>query len=117
MEKERRRDPRAMAHWPVVLVAADGDLTGRTRDISAGGAFICCRQPLRSNERFSMALYNTPQLGRHLRVRAKVVRSDIYCNDDELMSHGMGVEFTSISEENRKLLSTLVSDYLEPTEI
>jgi c-di-GMP-binding flagellar brake protein YcgR len=116
MAKERRRYPRAIASWPVVLVTSEGDLTGRTRDISAGGAFICCRQPLRSNEKFSIVLYSIPQLGRHLRIIAKVVRSDIYCND-LLMSHGMGVQFTSISEEDHKLLSTLVSDYQEPTEI
>jgi hypothetical protein len=86
-------------------------------DVSAGGAFICCRVPLRVKEKFLMAFYNVPLLDRSLPVDVEVMRSNIYCIDDELMSHGTGVRFSSIADEDGELICSLVSDHLEAKDI
>ena len=117
MEVERRQYPRGIAHWPVTLETAQGVMTGITMDVSAGGAFICCREPIRERERFSMAFHNVPALNRSLPVEVEVIRSNVYCMDDELMSHGMGVRFSKIADEDGEIISSLVSDHLEAKDI
>jgi len=117
VEEERRQYARAIAHWPVTLETTQGVVTGITMDVSAGGAFMCCRVPLRVKERFFMAFHNVPLLDRSLPVDVEVIRSNIYCMDDELMSHGIGVRFSKIADEDGELISSLVSDHLEAKDI
>ena len=113
MEKERRQHHRAIAHWPVTLETTQGVVTGITMDVSAGGAFMCCRESLRVRERFPLALHNVPLLDRSLEAEVEVIRSNIHCMDDELMSHGIGVRFSRIADEDREFITHLVSDHLE----
>jgi hypothetical protein len=113
VKEERRQYPRAIAHWPVILETTQGIVTGITMDVSAGGAFICCREPLRVRERHFMAMHNVPVLDRSLPVEVEVVRSNIRCTDDELLSHGIGVRFSEIADEDREFINILVSDHLE----
>jgi hypothetical protein len=110
---ERRRFPRVSANWPVTIDSPRGFVRGRTVDISAGGAFIFCKQPMKRSEKFLMAFFNVPTLDRALSVRAEVVRTDFYWADDETLSYGIGVKFIDISEEDKELVSTLVSDYFK----
>jgi hypothetical protein len=88
-----------------------------TMDVSAGGAFICCRESLRVKERYFMAFHNVPLVDRPLLVDVEVIWSDIYCMDNELMSHGAGVRFSRIAHEDREFITILVSDHLEPKDI
>jgi hypothetical protein len=92
-------------------------MTGITMDVSAGGAFICCREPIREKERFSMAFHNVPVINRSLPVEVEVIRSDVYCMDDELMSYGMGIRFSKIADDDREFITILVSDHLEAKDI
>ena len=117
VEEERRKYPRAIAHWPVTLETTQGIVTGITMDVSAGGAFICCRESLRVKERCFIAFHNVPLLDRSLQVDVEVIWSNIYCMDDELMSHGTGVRFSTITDEDREIITILVSDHLEPKDI
>ena len=113
MKEERRQYPRAIAHWPVIVETTQGVVTGITMDVSASGAFICCREPLRVRERYFMALHNVPVLDCSLPVEVEVIRSNIHCTDDELFSHGIGVGFSEIADEDREFINILVSDHLD----
>ncbi len=113
MGREQRRYPRADAEWLVTIDTPEGILSARTVDVSAGGAFICCQESIREAAQVHMAFFDIPLLKRPLPVRAEVIRSNIHCADDELRSHGVGVRFTEISDEDRDLISMLVSDQLE----
>jgi hypothetical protein len=117
LEEERRKYPRAIAHWPVTLETTQGVVTGITMDVSAGGAFICCRESLRVKERYFMAFHNVPLLDRSLLVDVEVIWSNIYCMDDELMSHGTGVRFSRIADQDREFITILASDHLEAKDI
>jgi hypothetical protein len=94
------------------LSVAREDVIGETKDISAGGAFIGSPKRLRTNERLSMLIVESPPLERSLAVDAQVVQSDIYCLDNETMFHGVGVRFTRIAPWNRMLLMALVEKQL-----
>jgi hypothetical protein len=111
--EERRQYPRAIAYLPVTLETTQGVVTGIAMDLSAGGAFMCCRASLRVRERLPMTFHQIPRLDRSLPVEVEVIRSNIYCMEDELMSHGIGVRFSKVAEEDRDLISSLVSDHLE----
>ena len=112
-EAETRRCPRATITWPVILETSKGSVMGRTVDISASGAFICCREALQQHEEFNMLLSDFPPLNRYLPVSAKVMRSGIYCSEDVSMPHGIAVQFTRISRQNRKDVHDLVSSHLK----
>ena len=113
VREERRHYPRAIEHWPVTLETTQGVVTGITMDVSAGGAFLCCRESLRVSERVSMAFHNVPLLDSSLQLDVEVARSNVICMDDELMSHGIGLRFSSIAAEDQELISSLVSEHLE----
>ena len=110
--REQRKYPRVRINLPLQLSVAHEDMIGETKDISAGGAFVGSSKRLRTNERLSLVIVDTPPLERSLAVDAEVVQSDIYCLDDETMFHGMGVRFTRISHRNRMLLMALVEKQL-----
>jgi hypothetical protein len=117
IQEERRQHPRAIAHWPVTLETTQGVVTGVTMDISAGGAFLCCRKPLKVTEKSLMVLHNVPLLDHSFSVEVVVTRSDIICMDDEMMAYGAGVRFLRIAAADRDFISILVSDHLEPKDI
>ena len=122
MEAERRQHPRAKVSWPVKMEIAGAHMDWSTvqrkmrvkiKDISAGGAFVCCEELVSPDEELSIAIAYIPLMNRQLTVSARVIRPNIHCLDDESFSHGMGVRFTKLSDEDRELISFLISDYVE----
>jgi c-di-GMP-binding flagellar brake protein YcgR len=107
---ERRQHPRAKRTFPVFAETHRTLISGTTKDISAGGAFICCQQPLKSGEVFelliSVSLRNPP-----IRAIAEVVRSHNSCPENEPEPHGMAVQFIIIPEADRRAISTMVAKH------
>ena len=108
MKEERRLYPRAVIYSPVIIDTGQGFLRGRTLDISAGGAFVCCQGSLGRSGTLHMALFDVPLLKRHLPVRAEVVRANNDYTDGQLRPQGMGVRFLEIAEVDRELIAKLV---------
>lgn len=112
MKREQRRYPRADADWSVIINAGEDFLTAKTIDISAGGAFICCQKSIGEAARVHLSFLDVPSLNRPLPVMAEVIRSNIHCIEDESRPYGMGIRFTGITNEDRKIISAVVSDHL-----
>jgi hypothetical protein len=110
-ESKSHRSPRADVDCPVIIETEQKRINGKILNISAVGAFICCQEALESDETFAMAI-SFPSLDRHIVVSAKVIRPGFHCLDEEVTPHGMGIEFIRISEEDRDLISKVVSDCL-----
>ena len=91
-------------------------MTGETKDISSGGAFIHCRQPLKTKEVFDMAI-SVSLLSSPLKATAEVIRSSASEADGRLGTVGMGVRFTNISDKDRQYIYDLVSNRLEAKSI
>jgi len=83
MLEERRRYPRNEEKWLITIETPETTIAGETENISCGGIFINCPQPLAPNETFEMMI-NIPERGTALRCKAKVVWST---------QRGMGVEW------------------------
>ncbi len=107
--EDHRVHPRANLKWTVSL-ELEGKLTeGVTKDISEGGAYVCCPSPLGPKEEFSMVI-NAPE--KQLNVTAEVVWANTYGADDEITPKGMGVRFMNITGEDRRIIARAVASHL-----
>lgn len=108
---ERRRYPRAKIEWPVYLKTDEGIILGYTLNLSAGGATVRLQNPPLIDEIVEMTI-KIPELERHLSVEAQVVWSTADIVDKELTLPIIGLNFTTINDQDRWLISTAVAKVL-----
>ena len=107
-QKDRRKHQRAKVVWPVIMENNRNIISGETQDISAGGAYIRCRTPLKPVE---VSMYvSVFLLSPHIRAMAEVVRSDVLGSANGVEYYGIGVRFVAISNEARELISLEFQD-------
>ena len=111
MSTEKRQYVRAQVGYPVLVESSQGFVVGKVIDISPGGAFICCQLPSEPEEILKMTIRFSP-MSPPLNATGKVIRSNVYCLDDETMGHGMSVLFTKISDGDKRFISSLISGHL-----
>ena len=56
VHKEVRQHPRVNITWPVRMKTSQGTIEAETKNISLGGAFICCHKPLPLGENFRLTI-------------------------------------------------------------
>jgi len=113
VQKERRKYPRAKVVWPVIMENNRNIISGETKDISAGGAYIRCRAPLKTIEVFMYV--SVSFLSPRIRGIAEVVRSDVLGSTNGVEYYGIGVRFVAISNEARELISLELQDKKLPS--
>jgi c-di-GMP-binding flagellar brake protein YcgR len=107
-QKDRRKHQRAKAVWPVIMENNRNIISGETQDISAGGAYIRCRTPLKPVE---VSMYvSVSFLSPRIRAMAEVVRSDVLGSANGVEYYGIAVRFVAISNEARELISLEFQD-------
>ena len=107
-QKERRKYPRVKAVWPIIMENNRNIISGETQDISAGGAYIRCRRPLKPLE---VSMYvRVSLLSPRIRAIAEVVRLEVLASPNGGESYGIGVRFVAISSEARELISLEFQD-------
>ena len=112
--EDHRAHPRANLRWPVSVQLSGAVTEGVTKDISEGGAYVCCANPLGPKQVLDMII-NAPD--KALNVKAEVVWSSMSGLDDEITPRGMGVRFLHINNEDRRIIAEAVVAYLsEDTE-
>ena len=108
-EKKKRMKLRAEIKWPVSIKTDEGALEGRTLNISAGGALLCCSRQFALNEIINLTI--KPVIRAPFEITAEVVRTDIQCAADDSIPKGTAVRFIIISEKDRQFLSFCVFDH------
>jgi hypothetical protein len=109
-QKERRKHQRAKVVWPVIIENNRNIISGETQDISAGGAYIKCRTPLRRPE---VNMYmSVSLLSPRIRAMGEVVRSDVLGSVKKGGCYGIGVRFVAISDTDREIISSKVTELL-----
>jgi c-di-GMP-binding flagellar brake protein YcgR len=116
MKREQRRYARADAKWLVIIKARDDLVTGQTINISAGGAFICCQRYIEEAAKVQLSFLDVPFLS-PLPVMAEVIRSNIHCVENSLRPYGIGIRFITITKEDQKLISAVVSGHFKAQSI
>ena len=114
VQKESRKHPRVHITWPVRMKTSQGTIEAEIKNISLGGAFICCPKPLPLRENFRLTI-DVPN-HEPLRAKAEVVWSNISVPDDRIVNRGMGIRFIQITKANRDLLNKAISDHLKNSE-
>ena len=108
MQKESRKHPRAKVVWPIIMENSRNIISGETQDISAGGAYMRCRNPLKP---VKVSMYvSVSLLSPRIRAMAEVVRSDVLGSANGVEYYGIGVRFIAISDEGRELISLGLQD-------
>ena len=98
--EQRRLSFRIKVEWPVRLKTARGVVEGKTRDISAGGAHIRCKEYLELNEPAHIII--EPPDREPLEVSAIIIWSD--SKDESNQPRVIGVKFTEISDVDHHYL-------------
>jgi c-di-GMP-binding flagellar brake protein YcgR len=109
-EKKRRMELRAAIEWPVLILKDDEPLEGKTVNISAGGALLCCPEQFCLNQVIRLII--RPPMGAPFEITAEVVRVNIQCADGDSSPQGTAVRFIIICEKDRQFLSFSVFDHL-----
>jgi len=83
------------------------------KNVSAGGAFICAANFLERREILSVKIDRGSVSDRGVALLAKVVRSGVHCVDDINYPYGVAVEFVRVSDDDRQILCTFISQRLK----
>ena len=106
--EEKRKHPRADVNWPMTMETPDGTIEAEVRNISVGGAFICCKKPLPVGKVFSLTMIgpdNEP-----VEATAKVVWSNVNVPDEKIINRGMGVRFIKMSDRHIQLVRQIFQE-------
>ena len=106
--KENREHPRADINWPVSMETPDGTIKAEVKNISVGGAFICCEKPLPIGETFRLTMTgpdNEPVIA-----TAKVAWSNVNVPEDKVINRGMGVRFIKMSDRHIQLVRQMFQE-------
>jgi hypothetical protein len=105
---EKRLHPRIPVNWPVVILTPKGAISGETRNISVGGAFIQYSEEADLNGELQIVFENSEQ--RSISVTAREAWSGNFNIDGKSVFSAVGVRFTEISFEDREFISSLDKD-------
>ena len=108
--EEKRQDPRIDVLWPVLMETSRGEVEAKIKDLSYGGAFIACPEPLPLKEQFSLIINMPGQ--KPLTLVSEVVWSNSNVPDDKIVTRGMGISFTQNTQENRKSYNNAIVSHL-----
>ena len=109
--QEKRQHPRIEISWPASLEFSGRTDEIRLKDISLGGAFVLCREPLGLNKQFKIAI-NLTDHG-PLQLNAEVVWSNVNMPRDKVVNRGMGIRFLNNEEKERQILQDAITAALE----
>ena len=109
--EEKRKHPRVSISWPARINPADEPMTVQLKDISLGGAFVVCQQPLPLSRKFRIAI--EPPEQSHLEMNAEVVWSNANVPEDKIINRGMGIRFINNSDDDRIRLNNLITSFME----
>jgi uncharacterized protein (TIGR02266 family) len=107
ISEERRAYPRVEVNWSVSMETSTGIVIARIKNISLGGAFICCEKPLPIGEMFSLTM--TGPDNELIPATAQVVWSNVGVPSEKVINRGMGVRFLNMSDKHIQLVRHISS--------
>jgi len=104
---ERRIAPRINVNWPVTIITSEGMIEGESRNITPSGVFIHCKKKLPEDEVYQLIL-KLPN-GKQIVVRGQMMWSNLNGREDTGALVDMGFSFIKMSEQDQKVLKTVIS--------
>jgi uncharacterized protein (TIGR02266 family) len=106
--KESREHPRLDIHWSVSMETPDGTIRAEVKNISVGGAFICCEKPFPIGEMFRLTMTGPDK--EPVIATAKVAWSNVNVPENKVINRGMGVRFIKMSDRHIQLVRQLFQE-------
>jgi hypothetical protein len=113
---KKRQHFGAKVAWPIFLESNRKIIHGETINISSDAAFIRCQEALEPGEVIELSI-SVPFPSSPIRTIAEVVQSENLGSDAESLPVGTIVQFMIISDEDRKFISSFVSDQLKSKDL
>jgi PilZ domain len=111
--EEKRQHPRVELSWPAFLEKSEQRQEVQLKDISLGGAFVICQEPLALQDQLKVT-FILPDQG-SLQLNAEVVWSNFNMPSDKVVNRGMGIRFIKNDEKQRQILQDAITVALEKT--
>ncbi len=108
---EKRKAPRINVTWPITIITSQGTIEGESRNITPSGIFIHCKKKLPEDEVYQMII-KLPN-GKQIIVRGQMMWSNLNGRDDTGSLVNMGFSFIKMSDEDQKVLRTVISVFGE----
>ena len=109
--EEKRAHPRIAISWKASIQAASQADDVQLKDISLGGAFVVCADPLPLSEKFKISIQIPGQ--EPLGLTAEVVWSNKNMPADKVVNRGMGIRFIENTEKDRQRLEKALAVSME----
>ncbi len=94
--KEARKESRADVNWAVSMDTSEGVMVGTIKNVSLGGAFVCCKKPLPLGEVFPLTMIGLD--GEPVAAKAEVIWSNAAVPNEKVINRGMGVRLIEVSD-------------------
>ena len=103
--KEKRLYSRTKVEWPVHISSIQGEVAGEIKNISLGGAYMHVEELPDMTVAFDVSM-EIPEHQYVVFTKVDPVRFDVLPSDEDVVSYGLGVRLTDVSEEDIEFLST-----------
>ncbi|MDD4954964.1 MAG: PilZ domain-containing protein [Candidatus Omnitrophica bacterium] len=118
---EKRSYPRVTGSLALKLCADDCDLVTETKNISASGAYCAVNKSIEPMTKLSMVLLVPLNTTNHkdvkkINCKGVVVRSE-HIQDNGRQSYCLGIYFSEIKENDRRILASYISSLSKPSNI
>ena len=104
---ERRKAPRINVNWPITIITSQGTIEGESRNITPSGVFIHCKKKLPEDEVYQMII-KLPN-GKQIIVKGQMMWSNLNGREDTGALVDMGFSFIKMSDQDQKVLRTVIS--------
>jgi len=104
---EKRKMPRINVNWPVTIITSQGTIEGESRNITPSGVFIHCKKKLPEDEIYQMIM-KLPN-DKQIVVKGQMMWSNLNGREDTGVLVDMGFSFIKMSEQDQKVLRTVIS--------
>ncbi|MGD8493711.1 MAG: PilZ domain-containing protein [Desulfobacterales bacterium] len=105
--KDQRRHPRIAATWSATMEIDRMSVNVRLKNISLGGAFVVCQDPVPLNGKLRIHI-EVPNQDR-LALNAEVVWSNMNMPEAKVIHRGLGVKFVQNTDAARKRLEEAIA--------
>jgi hypothetical protein len=104
---ERRQSPRISVNWPITIITSQGMIEGESRNITPSGVFIHCKKKLPEDEVYQLII-KLPN-GKQIIVKGQMMWSNLNGREDADALVDMGFSFIKMSDQDQKVLRTVIS--------
>jgi hypothetical protein len=105
--RERRKSPRISVNWPITIITSQGMIEGESRNITPSGVFIHCKKKLPEDEVYQLII-KLPN-GKQIIVKGQMMWSNLNGREDTGALVDMGFSFIKMSDQDQKVLRTVIS--------